>query len=565
MSLSSILIKFVTKGSAKRFEQATLDPTETQKQKLLSIVRKNEQTEYGRRYNFSSIQNISDYQKNVPIVKYEDFRAEVDKIIDGEKNVLTAEDPVMFAQTSGTTGTAKYIPVTPTCQGREHSDVARTWIYHIFASHKSILGGKIVSLVSPAIEGYTELGVPFGSTSGHMYKNMPGSVSKTYSIPYEAFEISNYQSKYYAIMRISLEDDVRMLGTANPSSVMKMCEKGNEFGEEIIRDIRDGTLSRSFEIEPQIRDFLEKRFKPNPQKAKFLEKARSQRNGVLMPADYWPNLALICCWKGGTVGHYLEKYPQWFSPDGDRQIPVRDLGYLSSEARGSIPLSDEGSAGVLTVATNFYEFVEVEDLMANPENPGSWTYLTTEQLEDGKEYYIYVTTTGGLYRYDINDIIKVEGFYNKTPQIIFLRKGRGMTNITGEKLSVNQIIDAFQQVSDKTGNIPAHFKAEADTENSRYVFRVEFVKRIEAERAKEFLSGLDEYLKKVNIEYKSKRDSFRLANPLMHIMREGWYERGRKELIESGKRAFQVKTQILSPLKQQTMEIKTELEEIIEM
>ena len=84
----------------------------------------------------------------------------------------------------------------------------------------------------------------------------------------------------------------------------------------------------------------------------------------------------------------------------------------------------KGSAGVLTVATNFYEFVEVEDLMANPEDPGSWTYLTTEQLEEGKEYYIYVTTTGGLYRYDINDIIKVEGFYNKTPQIIFLRKGK---------------------------------------------------------------------------------------------------------------------------------------------
>ena len=94
---------------------------------------------------------------------------------------------------------------------------------------------------------------------------------------------------------------------------------------------------------------------------------------------------------------------------------------------------------------------------------------------------------------------------------------------------------------------------------------MEFVKRIEAEKAKEFLSGLDEYLKKINIEYKSKRDSFRLANPLMHIMREGWYERGRKEMVESGKRAFQAKTQILSPLKQQTMEIKTELEDIIEM
>ena len=61
-----------------------------------------------------------------------------------------------------------------------------------------------------------------------------------------------------------------------------------------------------------------------------------------------------------------------------------------------------------------------------------------------REYYIFFTTTSGLYRYDINDVIKVTGRYNQTPQIIFLRKGRGMTNITGEKLSVNQVIEAVQ-------------------------------------------------------------------------------------------------------------------------
>ena len=87
---------------------------------------------------------------------------------------------------------------------------------------------------------------------------------------------------------------------------------------------------------------MEKRLKPNEKKAKFLERAREKRKGILKPVDYWPGLCLIGCWKGGTVGHYVQKFPQWFNPNGDRQIPVRDWGYLSSEARGSIPVSDGG-------------------------------------------------------------------------------------------------------------------------------------------------------------------------------------------------------------------------------
>jgi hypothetical protein len=186
-------------------------------------------------------------------------------------------------------------------------------------------------------------------------------------------------------------------------------------------------------------------------------------------------------------------------------------------------------------------------------------------VEEGKEYYIFVTTTGGLYRYDINDVIKVVKRYNQTPQIVFLRKGRGMTNITGEKVSVNQIITAFQNASQDTGAIPDHFKAEADPMNSRYIFRVEFAGRVEPETQKIFLKGLDSHLKAINIEYKTKRDSQRLKSPVLHVMKEGWYERGRKQQVESGMRAFQAKTQLLTPQKAVTQEITSDLENILEL
>ena len=565
MALAGFLISFTTRQSAKRFEKATQDPVGVQNQKLLGLVRKNADTEYGRRYGFSSIKTIKDYQQQVPVITYEDIKADMEKVVSGAKKVFTAEDPVMFAQTSGTTGDPKYVPVTPTCRGREHSDQMRTWTYHALQSHRDLFEGKVVSLVSPAIEGYTPSGIPFGSTSGHIYKNMPGFVRRAYSIPYEIFEIADYGAKYYAIMRISLEHDVRFLATANPSTVLKMCEKAHEHSEEIIKDINDGTLSQSLVIEPQIRKTLEKAMRSNPDRARELQEARSRRSGVLKPFDYWSKLSLIGCWKGGTVGHYLEKFPEWFSPEGTREIPVRDWGYLSSEARCSVPLSDEGSMGALTIATNFFEFVEVKDLESKRDDCSAWHFLSVGELEEGKEYYIFVTTTGGLYRYDINDVVKVVGYYNQTPQIVFLRKGRGMTNITGEKVSVNQIITAFQNASQETGAIPDHFKAEADSMNSRYIFRVEFTTQVDPETQKRFLKGLDHHLKGINIEYKTKRDSQRLKAPVLHVMKEGWYERGRKQQVESGMRAFQAKTQLLTPQKSVTQEIMPDLENVVEL
>jgi len=565
MSLAGKLIAFVGKQSARRFDTATRDPLRIQTALLLDMVRRNADTEYGRRYGFASINSIADFQKQVPVITYADIERDMERVVAGEKNIFTAEDPVMFAQTSGTTGKPKFIPVTPTDQGRAHKDQMRTWLYHAQKAHPGILDHKVVSMVSPAIEGYTASGLPYGSTSGHIYKNMPGIVQRAYSIPYRVFEIEDYQAKYYTIMRIALEHDVHFVATANPSSILQLMDKANAYSEELIRDIRDGTLSRDQNIDAGIREEVEKRLKANAKRAGQLKDMRARRGGMLVPGDYWPDLGLIGCWKGGTVGHYLEKFDQWFNPDGRRPVPVRDWGYLSSEARGSIPLSDEGSKGVLTVATNFFEFVAVDEVESNPDNPDAWPFLTAADLEMDGEYYIFVTTTSGLYRYDINDVIQVAGRYQGTPEIVFLRKGRGMTNITGEKVSVNQIIDAVQNAARVTGLVPAHFKAEADTERSRYILRVEFAGQTEEQQQVTFLREVDRYLKQVNIEYKAKRDSARLGAPVMHVMREGWYERGRRELAASGKRVFQAKTEVLSRAKAETVVVRPEIENIVEL
>ena len=100
------------------------------------------ETEYGREHGFASIGSLADYASAVPVVTYEDIAERVKRMANGESNVLTAEDPVMFARTSGTTGEPKLIPVTPTCRGRDHADQMRTWLYHAQKDHPGIFAAR---------------------------------------------------------------------------------------------------------------------------------------------------------------------------------------------------------------------------------------------------------------------------------------------------------------------------------------------------------------------------------------------------------------------------------------
>lgn len=542
MSVATAIIALKARLGARKFQRAVNDPVETQQRLLASILERNKDTEYGKSFNFGALKSLKEYQGNVPAIDYEDIRERVDRMTRGENNVLIAEKPVLFARTSGTTGNPKYIPVTKTCQS---GGGTTTWIHFARSDHPDMFSGKLVTIVSPAIEGYTPSGIPFGSTSGMVIRELPAIVQSVYAVPYEVYEVEDYDAKYYALLRFAVAENVTMLGTANPSSVVKLAEMADRFSDTLIRDIRDGTLSKEFEIKPELRQALEPKLRADPARAKQLEQMRERRGGELLPADYWPHMALIGCWKGGTVSAYLERFPEWYDPDGKGMPANRDMGYLASEARMSIPVSDHGAGGVLTIHLNVYELVPAEDIDTNPAAPDSWRFLGVDEIEVGHEYYVFITTTGGLYRYDMNDVIEVVGHYKKAPVIVFRRKGRGMTNITGEKLSVNQLIEAVRRASDQTGANAPHFKAEPDGENSRYVFKVEFEKLPDEETARAFLSAVDESISDLNIEWKGKRGSGRLRTPVLQLMKPGWYERGKQSLVAAGKRLFQAKTILL--------------------
>lgn len=532
MNLTSFLMKALA-PSAQSFERSTKIPRKTQERVLLQYLARNRQAEFGKKYGFSSIRSIGDFRSRLPISSYETIRPYIDRMKKGEPNILTSDKVVYFGITSGTTGTPKLIPVTKYSDARKNA-LMDIWAFYACRDHPHIVDGRILGIISPEVKGRTEAGIPYGPEDGHAYNNFLRIVRRLYVLPYEVFSIDDYDARYYCILRTAMEHNVTTVATLNPSSLILLCQRIPAVADKVIADIERGTLDASFELPHEIRSAVERTLKPNPKRAREL-KALFKKNGELLPKHFWPHLDLIECWKGGTVKCYLEQLPRYFGTVG-----VRDFGCLSTEARSSVPMSDKGAGGVLAVQTNFYEFIPKEDM-----NKTGKKTLLCDELETGKEYLLIVTTAGGLYRYNIDDIVRVDGFFNKTPVIEFVQKGRNAVSITGEKVYESHINEAVTRVVAKTKVAVQNFCAVAIAEKkrgtSRYIFLVEFDGKPSLAQKKKFLALLDEELRIQNSEYDDLRKQQLIIHPSLKVVKTGEFERYRREKVAQGSHDTQFK------------------------
>jgi hypothetical protein len=515
--------------SLRHFNALCRTPVQAQDRLLRQILEANADTEFGRHHGFGGVTSFKEFQERVPISTYEDLEAYITAEMNGRPNQLTKEPPVLFTTTSGTTGSRKYIPMTREGK-RAKSHLTWLWFCGLYRDHPGIVGGRILSVVSPEVESYAPSGVPVGAESGHGYRTMPGPVKSMYTAPYPVFAIEDYEAKYYTLLRLAAGQDISCIATVNPSTVLLLGDRLAQHTEPIIRDVRDGSLSSQFSVPQELRGSLHLR--PDPERARHLEWAAAAGGGVLRPGLAWPKLAAVGCWKGGTVGAYLAKFDTLF-PQGP---PVRDFGYYATELRGSVPLSDQGDAGVIAVGTNVLEFHPAGDDRA----PEGRELLPVERLEEGQRYFVYVTNASGLYRYDMNDIVEVAGHYGQTPLIRFIQKGKGVVSFTGEKLYETQVIAAVDEaLAALRGRY--HFIAAVaelvDGTTPRLIFLTEFDDPIAEQDGSALVDRLDAALGDQNDEYRSKRKSLRYGAPIIRVIRPGEYDRYRRRMVETGQRA----------------------------
>jgi hypothetical protein len=515
-------------------DRACDDPAGAQRSFLMRLLRRNTRTAFGRAHSFAKIRTVEDFRRQVPVREYEDFRPYIKRVMAGERDVLTSEEPFMLAMTSGTTSEPKYIPVTRACAA-ETASLMSQWLYRAERDHRGLLDYASVGIVSRAIEGHTPTGISYGSASGLIYKNIPWLVRRAYAVPYLVSELDDYDERYFAVARFAVARRVSFIATPNPSTLLRLAEVAAENQERLLRAIHDGTLGIEGAHHSAARSKLESMLRPDPVRARELERV-IQSQGALRPRDCWPDLRLIGCWTGGSAGLKTERLREFYGG-----VPVRDLGYLASEGRVTVPFEDETASGMPALASGYYEFIAEDEMEAD-----SPRVLSIEELAAGRRYSILLTTTGGLYRYQINDVVEVTGFHARAPLLAFVRKGGEMASITGEKMHVNHVIEAVSDVARAFGLQVEQFRAAPNQESARYEIYLELRSTItRAELRREVLPALDRALARVNIEYDQKRRSKRLAEPRLHLMAEGWAAREMRRHIQAGRRDTQYKWQIL--------------------
>jgi hypothetical protein len=504
---------------------------EVQRRLLTEMVARHRDTAFGRDHGFASVRNYGDFRSVVPVGNYETLRPYMDRVFAGEFGALIppGEEVLMFARTSGTTGRPKHIPVTrrfAECQKRGFNMFG----LRVLRDHPAGWLRDICQVSSPMREGDSPTGLPCGAISGLLAERQMSIVRRMYVVPPEVTALGDADARYYLTLRCGVGRDVGIVTTANPSTTIRLAETAAAHAERLIRDVAEGKASPPGGLPRSMADVL--RFRPNRALAARME-AGVARDGALRPRHFW-NLAFLTNWTGGTLKLYLPRLRELYG-----RVPMRDIGLLASEGRLSLPIEDDTPAGIAEITGNFLEFVPAGQ--ADSPQPDT---LTAEQVESGGEYSLVVTNWAGLWRYNMDDRVRVCGFQGRSPVFEFLSRGSSTASITGEKLTEHQVVEAMRAaLHGSAGRIERFVMQPVFDELPRYELRMEVPEGVDAASIAE---GVDRALAELNVEYRSKRATRRLGPVRPVVLEPGTLAAIEDERIAArGGRSEQYKHQYL--------------------
>lgn len=502
----------MTRSRNQLLHAANTNCRDSQRSLLSDLLRLNQSSEFSRKHGLTDRTTLSEFRQRIPVSDYELVRSYIDQVAQGNHRALLGESNQlqMFAMTSGTTAASKLIPVTT----RFLNDYRRgwqTWGIGTYSDHVMLQKLNIMQISSSHQKTRSADGTPCGNISGLVAAMQKRTVRSMYTIPAAVAEINDADAKRYLILRLALADPwIGMTITANPSTLLQLAESAHAQANSLIRDIHNGGVS-GIDLPSQQSQVLKSRLRPNAQRAAQLQRILDQF-GTLPPRRCWPMLQALGVWSGGSAAAYIPKLKHVY--DG---IVIRDHGLHASEGRMTLPLHDETSSGLLEIQTHFFEFMPLAE--ATSSDP---VVLEAHELEAGAEYFILLTTSSGLYRYHIRDVVRCTGFYGSTPLLEFRHKGAHISSITGEKLTESQVVEAVNAAGSRCGiHLDLFTLTPQWGEPPGYTL---FVKSgagsgaMDESRLAHFASVIDDRLAAGNVEYREKRDSRRLAPVAVEIL-----------------------------------------------
>ena len=531
----TLLLRWTRLTQGRRIAAAARDPMRAQHALLAQIVQRNRDTTFGRKHSFANIDGYASFARSVPVHEYEALRPYVEAEIERGERGLTVETPMHYLRTSGTTGKPKDIPLVDS-HLHQLRLINRLSVSSQHRVSPAAFRGSVLVITSPATEGRLANGKPYGSASGIVAGSTPPLVREKFVLPAQVLTIADSHVKYLLILRLALaRRDITYLGTANPSTLLALMKLYRENETALIADLRRGGFFLSGRVPGDVLAAVQKRLRPDPLRAADMEKLAAT-DAPRRIADLWPELRLVVTWTCASAGIAANALRAELSP----RTHIHELGYVSSEFRGTITIGKRAGSGLPTWDTHFFEFVEKDGW-----DRGEPEFLTLDRLRKGGEYYVIVTTPSGLYRYFINDLVRVTGFLHRMPLLKFMQKGKGVTSITGEKLYESQVLSAVSHVLGELGRTPRFIMMLADEAGQRYHLYVESDAG-EKPGPQQLAHRVDAQLRSLNVEYDAKRESGRLAEIAAAWLSPGTEDAYKQASVQQGQREGQFKVVALA-------------------
>lgn len=506
--------------------RAAAQPARAQGRALRAILQAHRGTAFGRDHGYDRIRNMDDFRAAVPIRDYEGVRPWIEHQVRTGEPAFNGQRPLMYARTSGTTGAPKLVPVTTASLERlKHAQRAGAYVQHRTGG---LFAGRILALVGAVREASLPDGTPVGSATGLIYASMPAVVRSRYVVPPAVFAIDDPDLKYRIVTRLALQHaDLSAVSTANPSSLLRLRDTSRENWAVLVAQIADGSCPEADALPDEQRRAVLSALRADPRRAASL--AAAALDGEPTIEQLWPHLAGVVTWTGGSCALAAETVADTLPPEA-RLI---EAGYVSSEFRGTVVVDAKQDFGLPLLDDVVFEFVPTEAWDA-----GHRDTLLIHELEEGSDYQVIVTTFAGFARYHINDVLRVGPRVGATPTLKFLRKGRGVTSITGEKLTEDQINAAVGGATRRLGlRTPFHLIL-ADEVAAGYTALLELEG---AADPADLAAALDAGLRGLNIEYDGKRATGRLRPLEVRLLRPGAGAAYRSSCVAGGQRDAQFK------------------------
>ena len=423
-------------------------PIEVQNENLLSIIKSAKNTEFGKNYEFSTIDNYQTFASRVPLTNYEEFSSKIKRTINGEQNIFWHESIKWFAQSSGTTSSvSKFIPVSnetlEKCHFQGGKDALCLYINNNPSSN--LFSGKSLRL-GGSRKLYENNNNYFGDLSAILIDNLPIWAEMISTPSNQISLIDKWDEKINAVTKNTVNEDVTSLAGV-PSWMLTL-----------------------------LNNVLLKTHKKNID-------------------EIWPNLEVY--FHGGVN---FSPYRQEFRKILSKKTRFYET-YNASE--GFFGIQDQNNSDELLLMLDygiFYEFIEVGDFNKNNEK-----IINLSDVKIGVNYAILISTNSGLWRYKIGDTVKFTSIYPF--RIKITGRTKNFINAFGEELIVENAELALQKTLSKHNlHIVEYTAAPCFMQGNSSGFHqwlIEF--KIPPENLVVFKKDLDTNIQKINSDYKSKR------------------------------------------------------------